>query len=38
MTLSIESLTVLYGDKVAVDNVSLDIAVGDVLALVGPSS
>ena len=37
MTLSIESLTVLYGDKVAVDNVSLDIAVGDVLALVGPS-
>ena len=37
MTLSIESLTVRYGEKIAVDDVTLDIAVGDVLALVGPS-
>ncbi len=37
MTLSIESLTVRYGDKVAADNASLDIAVRDGLALVGPS-
>jgi thiamine transport system ATP-binding protein len=37
VTLSIESLTVRYGEKIAVDDVTLDIAVGDVLALVGPS-
>jgi len=37
VTLSIESLTVRFGDTVAVDDVSLEIEAGDVLALVGPS-
>ena len=37
MTLAIESLTVRYGDTTAVDDVSLEIDSGEVLALVGPS-
>ncbi len=37
MTLSIESLTVRYGDTTAVNNVGLSIEAGSVLALVGPS-
>ncbi|MCL4116633.1 UNVERIFIED_CONTAM: hypothetical protein GTU68_028874, partial [Idotea baltica] len=36
-TLSIESLTVRYGETTAVEDVSLSIDAGDVLALVGPS-
>lgn len=37
MTLSIESLTVRFGETAAVNDVSLEIQTGDVLALVGPS-
>jgi thiamine transport system ATP-binding protein len=37
MSLSIEDLTVRYGDTVAVDGVSLDVADGEVVALLGPS-
>ena len=37
MTLAIKSLTVRYGSTVAVDDVSLSVPTGAVLALVGPS-
>ena len=37
MTLAIEAVTVCYGETVAVDQVTLTVATGDVLALVGPS-
>lgn len=37
MTLELESLTVAYGEKIAVDAVSLTVPTGSVLALVGPS-
>ena len=37
MVLRIEDLTVRYGDAVAVDGVSLDLAPGQVLAVLGPS-
>lgn len=37
MTLAMESITVRYGDTTAVDEVSLQVEAGDVLALVGPS-
>jgi thiamine transport system ATP-binding protein len=35
--LSIKDLTVRYGETVAVDDVSLDLATGEVLAVLGPS-
>ena len=37
MVLSLQDLTVRYGDTVAVDDVSLDLAEGQVLAVLGPS-
>lgn len=37
MTLTITGLTVRYGDTVAVDDVSLEVPTGEILALVGPS-
>lgn len=37
MTLELDTLTVTYGDTVAVDGVSLRVEQGEILALVGPS-
>lgn len=37
MTLAIEAVTVRYGETTAVDQVTLTVATGEVLALVGPS-
>ncbi len=37
MALSLEDVTVRYGDTAAVDDVSLDLATGQVLAVLGPS-
>ncbi|SEC27176.1 thiamine transport system ATP-binding protein [Nocardioides exalbidus] len=37
MSLSISDVTVRYGDTAAVDHVSLDLAAGEVLAVLGPS-
>ncbi|HEX5918559.1 MAG TPA: ATP-binding cassette domain-containing protein, partial [Nocardioides sp.] len=37
MVLSISAVTVRYGDTVAVDDVSLDLTEGQVLAVLGPS-
>ena len=37
MTLSLDHVTVRYGDTAAVDDVSLDLASGQVLAVLGPS-
>ncbi|WP_077138308.1 ABC transporter ATP-binding protein [Flaviflexus massiliensis] len=35
--ISLENVTVTYGDTVAVDNVSLTVQTGEILALLGPS-
>ncbi|MCO4834363.1 MAG: ATP-binding cassette domain-containing protein, partial [Acidimicrobiaceae bacterium] len=37
VTLAIEAVTVRYGETIAVDQVTLTVATGEVLALVGPS-
>ena len=37
MVLSMKDVTVRYGETVAVDDVSLDLATGEVLAVLGPS-
>lgn len=37
MTLTIEGLTVRYGEATAVDDVSLSLATGEILAVLGPS-
>ncbi|MFT4010486.1 MAG: ABC transporter ATP-binding protein [Nocardioidaceae bacterium] len=37
MALTVRDLTVRFGDTVAVDDVSLDVATGQVLAVLGPS-
>ena len=35
--LSVDTLSVFYGEKVAVENISFDLRQGEVVALVGPN-